>query len=314
MRILHKQSHFDSMASFQRSSTPTHPASLAWRLVVTLPVRCQVVLSLLWLAVSVNAFESYHDPSQNDAGYCSQCHPGFLGGRSDPLHELHAGGDDPMTVNCDLCHSGSGRDNPLTLWSSADNDNGLGCMGCHGRDYGETVGSNYRDFPIAGKHKNSGRGLRRHHASSGVMLCAFCHPDAVPYPENVMNPGLGNTLHYYFRDDVSLGQKRIDTCINEDTANDADGFGLDNDGDGLYDRNDPDCVSDDLTLQLERTTTNTLVVTWPAPGEDWTLQEIPALHGGDWANRPAPTFRLNGRWHVVIQPAEGPRYYRLIRP
>ena len=94
----------------------------------------------VWLAIcaltmitvrpaEVSAFESYHDPLQDDQGYCSFCHTGFTGGRSDTLHSLHTEGSDPVTTNCDLCHTGSGRDNPLTMWSKDDH---LGCAGCHG--------------------------------------------------------------------------------------------------------------------------------------------------------------------------------------
>jgi hypothetical protein len=64
-----------------------------------------------------------------------------------------------------------------------------------------------------------------------------------PYAENVIDPGLGNTVHYYLRADVSLGGSPVDPCTNEDTANDADATGLDNDGDGVRDALDPDCAA-----------------------------------------------------------------------
>ena len=69
-----------------------------------------LLLSAVFLIVQAAAFESYHAPAKNDEGYCSMCHPGFKGGRSDTLHSLHTGGSDPITTNCDLCHTGSGRD------------------------------------------------------------------------------------------------------------------------------------------------------------------------------------------------------------
>ena len=190
---------------------------------------------LMW---DLRAYESYHDPALNDEGYCVTCHPGFTGGRSDVLHQLHVSGDG-VTTNCNLCHTGSGRDNPLTMWSFGDALNGLGCAGCHGRNYGETISQDYQGLPTAGDPKASGYGLRRHHALHDVTICATCHtPDVPPggeiFPESENAP-------YYGRTDVSLGGQPMDTCTNEDTANDADTIGLDNDGDDLYELADPDC-------------------------------------------------------------------------
>jgi PKD repeat protein len=194
-----------------------------------------MIAALVGWAGDASAFESYHDPNQNDTGYCSDCHPGFAGGRSDVTHALHTGGSDPVTTNCDLCHTGSGRDNPLTMWSTGDADDGQGCAGCHGRDYGETVGADYRGFPITGLPKSSGYGLRRHHANNGITQCESCHGVVAIEPENV-SPA------YYARADVSLGGSPMNPCTNEDTANDADALGLDNDGDLLYDADDADCL------------------------------------------------------------------------
>jgi predicted CXXCH cytochrome family protein len=167
------------------------------------PFTLIALAGISFLPLHLAAYESYHDPALNDQGYCSTCHPGFGGGRSDTLHALHTGGSDPVTGTCNLCHDGPGSDNPFTLWSKGDADDGLGCMGCHGRDYGETVGANHRGEPIAGMPKNSGYGLRLHHHVSGITVCAGCHGDPTsggavqPHPENVIDPGLGNTVHYY---------------------------------------------------------------------------------------------------------------------
>jgi hypothetical protein len=193
---------------------------------------CALGLTTLWL-VEANAFESYHDPLQDDQGYCSLCHTGFTGGPGDTLHSLHTGGDDPVTTNCDLCHTGSGRDNPLTMWSKDDH---LGCAGCHGRDYGETIGANYRGFSTLGKAKASAYGLRKHHYNAGITICMSCHASVEPFPENAPAPP------NYARDDVSLGGMPLNTCTNEDTENDMDSLGLDNDGDFLYEGLDSDCT------------------------------------------------------------------------
>jgi hypothetical protein len=216
---------------------------------------CTGILMMLWTPNS-GAYESYHDPGSNDTGYCATCHPGFGGGRSDALHALHTGGSDSVTGECDLCHTGSGRDNPLTMWSTSDGQGGqgLGCAACHGRDYGDLIEQDYRGFSITGLPKNSAYGLRLHHQINGITICGSCHldgpgnppvaDDGVPEPENVLYPPDVDPqlVHYYDNlADVSLGGAGVDMCLNEDSENDADAVGLDNDGDNLYDTNDPDC-------------------------------------------------------------------------
>jgi chitodextrinase len=128
------------------------------------------------------------------------------------------------------------------MWSVGDADDGLGCAGCHGRDYGETIGADHRGLPIAGLPKSSGFGLRKHHLNSGINVCLGCHADVLQAdiePEDV------GPL-YYARADVSLGGSPVDSCTNEDSANTEplgnDSVGLDNDGDHLYDATDPDCA------------------------------------------------------------------------
>jgi hypothetical protein len=199
----------------------------------TMALLCTMALgaALAW-ASSAFAFESYHDPNQNDAGYCVPCHPDFAGGRSDATHALHTGGGAPITTNCDLCHTGSGRDNPLTLWSTYNDDQGFGCTGCHGRDYGETIEADYRGFPIADLPKSSAYGLRRVHAAQGVAICINCHGDMEPLPENVQPP--------YYADGAS-GSNVTDPCLD----------GLDNDGDELYDADDPDCQAPECTVDAD---------------------------------------------------------------
>ena len=169
----------------------------------------------IW-ASNAEAYEDYQG--------CVSCHPGFSGGRSDVTHSLHTGGGSPLTTNCDLCHTGSGRSNPLTLWSIYNSGNGYGCAGCHGRYYGETIGSNYSGFGIAGLPKSSAWGLRKVHNNGGVSECYDCHDtDGEPLPENQQPP-------YYA--DPNSGSNVIDPCSDN----------LDNDGDGLWDVDDPDCA------------------------------------------------------------------------
>jgi hypothetical protein len=280
---------------------------------VTWTLRLIVLSSALLAAVSLPAYESYHNPATQDQGYCAQCHPGFVGGQDSPLHSVHTEPSDPVTTDCTLCHTGSGRNNPLIMWSNQ--GNGLGCMGCHGLDYGETIKTNYNGFTTMGQHKNSGYGLRRHHARSGVTVCATCHTNDVnvaPYGENVVNTGLGFTTNYYNLASVSLNGKPVNPCNNEDSTNDADTKGLDNDGDGLYDGADPDCTGAPVSLKLLNTTTNTTVLSWPYTFDGWHVQSSSNIASIGWTDLAAvPRENTNGFWQVILSPASGPRYYRL---
>lgn len=273
---------------------------------------CSIAIAALVPVFQATAWESYHDPNQADAGYCASCHNGFAGGQNDTLHFLHTG-DNGMTADCSLCHTGSGRDNPLLMWSQGNN---LGCMGCHGQDYGETIKADYRGFAITGLHKNSGYGLRRHHARSGITVCATCHTNDVnvaPYPENVIDPGLGFTVHYYSRTaSVGLGGLPINPCNNEDSVDDVDTRGLDNDGDGVYDSADPDCTGAPVTLKLQTTSTNTTLFSWPATFDGWHLQVNSTLGSANWTNLPnVPRETTNGLWTIVLPPQPSQHFYRL---
>ena len=79
-------------------------------------------------------------------------------------------------------------------------------------------------------------GLRRHHAASGVAVCATCHAgEPVPAGENTVPRNYGGAL------------TRANFPCNPGPAYDEDwsgnNRGLDNDGDTLYDTADPDCLS-----------------------------------------------------------------------
>jgi len=173
----------------------------ASRFLSWLTIGC-ATLALVCSAGMTYAYNSFH-PS--DTGGCFQCHGDFQ-------HGLHVGSND-MTNNCFLCHNDIG-DNPLT-WSSLQ---GVGCSGCH-----------------------VGPGLRQHHAGAGAppdnlgLFCVDCHSDdPTPPAENTLPP-------YYSRDDVNISDPCLVDALagGEDWNN--DGQGLDNDGNQLYEADDPGC-------------------------------------------------------------------------
>ena len=89
-------------------------------------------LMLITWAARVEAYPAYDDGNGNG---CVSCHDEFTfaGGRT--LHTDHLTKFN-ITTSCTLCHEGRGGTTPvLTYWS----DDGFGCAGCHGMDYGETL-------------------------------------------------------------------------------------------------------------------------------------------------------------------------------
>ncbi|MHC4141971.1 MAG: hypothetical protein ACYSUF_08875 [Planctomycetota bacterium] len=190
-------------------------------------------LTVVLIGVIVQSARGYPEYRQNvNGGYCVDCHGDFDGPTSpkgtlfpeDSKHEMHRGASH-MNTECALCHMTAdppAGDVPFTYQSLGTVDTpGFGCVGCHGRDYG-------------GKWPN-GVGLRQHHELHDVTQCQNCHGNPAPLPENIDPP-------YYGSPDTNA----------DDSCNQAPGFlenwsvnnpeGLDNDGDDLYDENDPDCA------------------------------------------------------------------------
>ncbi len=162
---------------------------------------------------------------------CQSCHGAFTDGTSpkgtifpqDSKHAMHRGPSN-MNTDCNLCHSAGDEQNPYLDYSDGTANNpGLGCLGCHGRDYGGTIG-------------NSGVGLRAHHAAHAVTICVLCHPDdPQPLPEHI-------SPIYYGTADTNVGNPCNPSPQYQENWSVGDDIGLDNDGDDLYDGDDPDCA------------------------------------------------------------------------
>jgi len=181
-----------------------------------------MLLALSLWSLQAVGYESYH-PS--DTGGCFQCHPGFLtpdqNGRG-PLHQdVHVGSSN-MTGSCTYCHTSVG-DNPKTFVSGTYNGQGgtpeYSCNGCH-----------------------MGPGLRAHHAAANApadndgLHCADCHQDDPPTP-----PNEATVPFYYTLASVNVKNPCVSDKASGGEDYDGDGTGLDNDGNLLYDENDPAC-------------------------------------------------------------------------
>lgn len=67
-------------------------------------------------------------------------------------------------------------------------------------------------------------------------------------------------------------------------------------------------------LSIFRTSTNTVVVSWPAPADGWTLQQNLNLSTTNWVT-PAESINSDGtNKFIVVTPPQGNRYYRLAQP
>jgi hypothetical protein len=176
-------------------------------------------------------------PRYNDG--CQTCHRAFDGPTSpkgtifpsDSKHEMHRGAQN-MKTDCDLCHTTGDDRNPYIASSNGTANNpGVGCTGCHGRDYGGAIGS-------------SGVGLRAHHAAAGFAFCYDCHlieDEPTPLPEWV-------SPIYYGTADTNVDDPCNTLAGFLENWSIGDTQGLDNDGDMLYDGDDPDCACADDDL------------------------------------------------------------------
>jgi hypothetical protein len=192
------------------------------------PIRTPVLLVILVFATPSSPGHAYpRFGGSTGTGGCSTCHNWTKNPYTSPkgytlkvsLHDLHRGSA-YMNTTCDLCHSSGGYKNPYLNSSAGTKSNtGYGCAGCHGRIYSS---------------KPRGPGLRAHHKKKGVTICGSCHTsDPTPRAENVKPP-------YYGTSDTQVAAPcNDDASTSEDWT--GDNKGLDNDGDGLVDKADPDC-------------------------------------------------------------------------
>ncbi len=67
-------------------------------------------------------------------------------------------------------------------------------------------------------------------------------------------------------------------------------------------------------LTIARTTTNTLAVSWPSPGTDFTLQQNTNAATTNWTLISSPASDDGTNKTVIVDPAEGNIFYRLARP
>jgi hypothetical protein len=211
--------------------------------------------------IGIPGAEAYDRWSVNDdATNCGYCHGDFRnnsyvspvdGQTWGNLHNIHR--NTMLSGDCATCHYGAGGDEFPVLLNLSGGGNGLApisCMGCHGVD------------PQDPSQPNGwGAGLRAHHLNAGVgpdasgRTCASagCHVnDPAPPPEDRLPS-------YYLNPGNNHPNMPTDSC-NPASAGYPESFaganmGTDNDGDLVYDENDPDCAGP--TPTPTQTPTNT---------------------------------------------------------
>ncbi len=177
-----------------------------------LSVKICVVLVALITCSSIAAYETWSENPETDTGNCASCHGkfGFVGNKYTSLHDGAVWTGDLMTGHGSTTMTGCMEchrvegDQPLISR----------CASCHGRE--EDGGA-----------LQLGAGLVQRHHIKGLTVCAGCHePVQNIAGENVTPEG--------------MRRKGIDPCKDAQFGL----HGLDNDGDGLYDEEDPDCQAD----------------------------------------------------------------------
>lgn len=190
-----------------------------------------------------NAYEFYS--VNRDATNCRACHGDFRAtapytSASDGVQwknpvtqfnlNLHDGHRTYMlNSDCGTCHAASGRFPVSTQSSSGGNGlSPISCIGCHGRAEPGSGGA------------VTGAGLRQHHYRSGETVCLDCHADANPATFTTTNE---HTFPpFYFMPDPAHPNKPANACnIGGSESGVAPPYGLDNNGDLVYDGAAPEC-------------------------------------------------------------------------
>ncbi len=143
---------------------------------------------------------------------CRQCHTNVFSHSGDPTHVTHAAA---VGNKCYVCHDDPVSTSPFVTPAPTPN-----CVQCH-----------------------NGAGLREHHRNAGFHPCAGCHASPeTPDPENTIPPGYPGGTN-------PVATIALDPCDGSEeqfgpNTPFSDGsftLSLDNDGDLLYDMDDPDC-------------------------------------------------------------------------
>jgi hypothetical protein len=66
-------------------------------------------------------------------------------------------------------------------------------------------------------------------------------------------------------------------------------------------------------LSVARTSTNTIVVSWPYPSTGFNLQQNSVLGTTNWVGVPDSPVQVGEQLQVIVHPPAGNRFYRLVK-
>lgn len=67
-------------------------------------------------------------------------------------------------------------------------------------------------------------------------------------------------------------------------------------------------------LEIRRTATNTVLISWPSPSTGWALRQTTNVKTGTWVAPAEPVGDDGAVKFIVVNPPTGSRYYRLVKP
>jgi hypothetical protein len=67
-------------------------------------------------------------------------------------------------------------------------------------------------------------------------------------------------------------------------------------------------------LTITRTTTNTVLVSWPSPSTGWNLQQNTNVNTTNWVTPPESVTDDGTAKSILVNPPAGNRFYRLRNP
>ena len=73
-------------------------------------------------------------------------------------------------------------------------------------------------------------------------------------------------------------------------------------------------ISNGPFLTVLRTTTNTVLVSWPSPSTGFTLQQVGNLNLTNWIAPPEIVTDNGTNKFIIVNPPAGNRFYRLFKP
>lgn len=139
-----------------------------------------------------------------------------------------------------------------------------------------------------------------------AALLVACGASAQNYSlgQRTINPGGGTSANGPYAMAATVGQPLASAASASGPYSALSGFGA------LYllqSTNAP-------RLEIRRTATNTVLISWPSPSTGWALRQTTNVKTGTWVAPAEPVGDDGAVKFIVVSPPTGNRYYRLVKP